>query len=327
MKKTVILLLAVFLITPTHNASASSLWGKLKKRVENEVENVVTGKVARKAGDKAGEATDAVLNNEAEQVDGVNQPSLEPSRSKNKNAESNAVANNPLGNLGGMGGIGSMLNAMQQEVSIDDRYSFDFSVSAENTYGKNKSLINQKYSSSAFMIDDDKGNQIIMDLTNQAIVMLDNKAKTQSAMSAKLIQQMSEMGGSQFQAANKTSTVDIANIKKTGESKEIAGYRAEQWVFEGESNRGEVWFTNKVDFDFVDFTKQLSQVFGGKQSRAMFDFSSIEGDYPRGVIMESKTYENSELESHYLVTKLNRKSTDIDLSGYAAKTLMQGSNN
>ena len=216
---------------------------------------------------------------------------------------------------------------MQQEVAIDDRYAFDFSVNAENAYGSKKSSINQKYSSSAFMIDDDKGNQIIMDLTNQAIVMLDNKAKTQTAMSAKLIQQMSAMGGSQFQAANKTSTVNITNIKKTGKSKKIAGYSAEQWVFESESNRGEVWFTNKVDFDFVDFTKQLSQVFGGKQSRAMFDFSSIEGDYPRGVIMESKTYKNDELESHYLVTKLNPKPTDIDLTGYTAKTLLQSSNN
>ena len=53
----------------------------------------------------------------------------------------------------------------------------------------------------------------------------------------------------------------------------------------------------------------------------------INGDYHRGVIMESKAYENNELESHYLVTKLNRKPTDIDLYGYSAKTLMQGSNN
>ncbi len=318
MNKIVIILLTIFLITSYQNVYASSLWGKLKKRVGDEVENVVTGKVARKAGDKAGEATDAVLNPEAEQDYDSSQPPSELKREQDTRAESN-----PLSNLGGLGG---MLSAMQHEVPIDEYYSFDFSVSAQNNYDGKKSTVKQRYSSSAFMVDDNNGNQVIMDLNNQVIIMLDKNAQTKTPMSTGLIQKMSKMGGSRFQS-DKANPVDITNIKKTGKKKKVAGYPVEQWVFEDENKRVEAWFTNKVDFDFVDFTKQLSRAFGGEQSRAMFDFSALRGDYPRGLVMESKTYDASELKSHYLITKLDHKPTIMDLSMYEAKSLLQGMDN
>lgn len=312
-------LIAISISVYSSNVLADSFWGKLKNRVQDEVENVVSGKVARKASDKAGDAADTVLNPSLDNEEGQEQEETIQQQGNNEatpKAEPDA-ANNP------MQGLGGMLSSLQQEVTIESIYEFDLSLSATQTYDGESSSMNQRYSESAFMLETEDDNQIIMDLTNKVIVMVDHKAKTKTGIPTQFMQQMAKMGGAMAQT-NSAQPVGVASIKKTGKSKKIAGYQADQWVFENGDETGEVWISNKIDFDFIGFTKELMTLFGSEQSQMMFDFSALKGDYPRGLALESTSYSGGKVQSKYQVTKLSLKPANLDLSKYQTKSIMQG---
>lgn len=315
--KLIMALIVTTLVVCSESAKADSFWGKLKDRVQNEVENVVSGKVSRKAGDHAGEATDTVLNPsfDKEESDDENETS-----ERNHRVKQHQHAGNPLQGLGGMGG---MLSSLQQEVTIEPRYEFDLSILAKQTHKGEESIINQRFSDSAFMVDAGDGSQIIMDISNKAIVMIDEKENTKTGISTQFIKQMTKMGGSRFQAG-KAKPIGVVDIKSTGKSKKILGYIVKQWVFKNGKEKGEVWMTDEIDFDFIGFSQQLMTLFGSEQSQMMFDFSSLEGDYPRGLALESKTYRGRKLQSHFLVKDVSRKPKVVDTSVYKTQSLMQG---
>ncbi len=311
----------------SNSVFADSLWGKLKNRVKNEVENVVTGKVARKAGDKAGEATDSVLNPDFENAEDDVQDQRRDSNSNqtNKTAKAND-SNRGTQPSNGFGGFGGILSAMQQEVTIQDRYSFDLSVKAKQTYDGNTSFMNQWFADGHIMIESDDTTRAIMDLSNEVMIMIDEKAKTKTGMSTQMIQNMAKMAGS-YQKANTAEPVDVGKIEKTGKSKKILGYTAQQWVFESKGEKGEVWITDEIKFDFISFSTKLMEMFGGQQSSMMFDFSSLKGNFPVGFPLESVTGIGSGNESYYLVTEISEKPTKMNLSTYQTKSLMSAFNN
>ncbi len=318
--KLILAMIALSFSVFSTNVLAQSLWGKLKNRVQDEVENVVTGKVARKAGEKAGEATDAVLDPKAAQEQDEQQ-SQEPSESQGSDEVAGVLpSNNPLS---GFGGLGGMMNALKQEVAINDQYRFDLSVVASQSYKGDTSIMKQGFSESAFMIDSDADNQIVMDLENQAIIMIDNKARTKTAMSTQFIKQMAKMGG-QAKPRGQTEPIDIGSISNTGKSKKLLGFTVQKWVFDNGKEKGEVWITDEIDFDFISFSKKLMTTFGNEQHQVMFDFSSLQGDYPRGLALESKTTIGGRQESHYLVKEISQDPNVMDLGSYGSKPLVEG---
>ncbi len=317
--KSIFTLIVSALILGSSDAFAESLWGKLKDRVKDEVENVVSGKVARKAGDKAGEATDAVLNPEIEK--GVDQQATENQSAAT--VETSKEVKSPVG----LSGFGGMLNAIQKEVDIEDKYSFELWVNATQTHNGQTSNLQQWFSDSAFMLktetEADLAGRVIMDLKNKAIVMLDEKAKTKTVMSTEFIKNMAKMGGNAQK--EKGQEITVSDIKRTGKTKKILGYITEQWVFKSQTEQGEVWVATGIDFDFIGFSQKLMTNFSNGQSQSMFDFSSLrEGDYPLGLVLESITKSNGEVKSHYLVNELSLKPSAIASTEYRTKSLMEG---
>ncbi|MCH2191594.1 MAG: DUF4412 domain-containing protein [Gammaproteobacteria bacterium] len=315
-------LVALTLSIMATSVSADSLWGQLKKRVKNEVENVVTGKVARKAGEKVGDATDAVLNPE------LKDPEQQDDLGADKDLATNEVVAqhraSPSSSTPAMPsqGFGGMLKAMKKKVDIEDSYRFDIALDIEITQGKDKSTMAQALAEDTVLIEADSGEVIVMDMKNKAMIVVDNKKKTKMPMSTDLIKQMAKMGRGMNKKTAKNAS--IQKLEKTGKSKELLGFKVDQWIFEDGTVSGEIWVTGAIDFDFIGTYKKMTEAFGADQSQMGYDFSKLEGVYPTGLTLEMISYKNGKLDSEYSVIKVNQSGSTLDLSEFRTKSMMEG---
>jgi len=182
--------------------------------------------------------------------------------------------------------------------------------------------MSQALADDSILIEAGSGEVIVMDLKNEAMIVVDKKEKTKMPMSTDLIKQMAKMGrGMNKQAAKSAS---IQKLEKTGKSKNLLGFEVEQWIFEDGSVSGELWVTEAIDFDFIGTYKRMAEAFGADQGQMGYDFSKLEGVYPTGLTLEMISYENGKLESEYVVTEVNQSGSSLDLSKFRSKSMMEG---
>jgi len=260
MKKTVIwVLVSIALVGNTATVHAG-FFDKLAERVGESVANTVSDKIVGKASESAGKATDSMMNDTTQPTD------------------QQASQNTSVPSLGGLGG---MMAAIQKPVSIDDSYTFSLGVRTELTGDGRNQVITQSMSDNAFYIEPSSGQGMIMDFNNRAMIMLDEKRKTKTAMSTDLLQQfggaMGSMGGST------ASSQSVSSISNTGQTKDILGYTAQLWVYQDAQSRGEVWVSSDLSFDMIGMSKKMVGLFGDRASGNLpLDFSKTSGDIHRG---------------------------------------------
>ncbi len=303
----------------TSFTSNAGFLDKLVDRVERRVEDTVADKIAKKAGDKAGEATDAVINPEERTDDSTQEAGELPNQAR---PVSQTAPSSKPPTMKGMGGLGSMMKAMQQPVDTDDSYRFDMAFVTESTYENKTDTMEQGFAKNAFYVKVDDQQSVIMDLDNKAMIMIDNKRKTKSAMSTDVMKQLASMGMAQSKSSKKQNSTPT-KITRTGETKDILGYSTEKWTFEDDKHTGDVWIAKGLDFDFVAYSKRLIETFGGENNQAMtIDFSKLEGEIPMGYPLESTTYKNGKLESSNKVVSIYKEPLTVDLSGHKLKSMM-----
>jgi hypothetical protein len=318
---------------------------KLIDRVGDKVENVVSGKVARKAGDKAGDATDAVINPEVDNTAGdtsddvintedddkvdkttdlVSNPDTsgdvveQPSSSDDVNTSSDSTSANPLT---GFGGLGGMLQALQKKVNIEDSYRFELKMKSEITSEGNVNVMEQSFSNNALLVQVDGNQSMILDMKNEAMIMVDEQAKTKYPMSTQLLKQVAKMGGASLNKKIEES-LSVGRLEKTGKTKEILGYKASQWTYSEGSDNGEIWITEELDFDFVDFNRRLMSMFDNGGEQFSVDFSKLQGQLPNGLPLETTNYVDGQVESQMKVVSVSKEPQVIDLSGYREQTML-----
>jgi hypothetical protein len=308
---------ATMLIVATLIASPAKagFFDKLADRVQDRVENVVAGKVAKKAEDKAGEATDAVINSESnDQQEELNPNTYQSVTSQGSQPEQS----NPMS---GMGDLGGMLKALQQKADIESNYSFDLKIKSEITSEGEANVMEQSFSSDAFHVKIDDNQSMIMDMKNEAMIMIDEKAKTKSAMSSKFLKQMAKMGGAKAMQ-QKAQSPSIDRIKRTGKTREILGYESDQWVYEDGRDRGELWVTEEIDFDFVDFNKRVVEMFDNGSGQFSVDFSQLQGKFPNGMPLEMTNYVDGQVNTKMRVLSVSEKLRVVDLSPYREQSML-----
>ncbi len=326
-----VLLATLTLSLPVH----ANFLDRLVDRVERSVENVVSGKVAGKAGDKAGEATDAVINPETGRADPNYQEDSQQGYQDAGNS-TDAQASAPSGSQyqaqGGSsqdqgapqglpGGLGGMLQALQQKADYNNEYAFDFEVETEVTVDGETSKILQAYGADVFMMDLEDEQRMILDVANQSMLMINDKERSVMAMSTQFMKQMASMGGSMVRSQGVEAEL-VTSIRKTGQTKQVAGYLTHQWIFEGSEGNGEMWVAESLDFDFVRFNKQLMSLFDDGSGQFSVDFSKFEGEFPIGLPLETVSYQNGKVEHTSRAVRVNESPSAINLSGYQSQSMM-----
>jgi len=161
-----------------------------------------------------------------------------------------------------------------------------FAISGKDMKGGNKDM---------FMVYDSKNN---------AMVMLDEKKKTYTAMN------MNALMSAEMQAnRGKRGTAGNTKCTKTGKTKSIRGYACEEYVCidpDKKESRVEVWVTNKIPVSLAGAAK--GQPWGTY-------YSGLDG--MAGMMMEGKMYEKGELEGTMEVMDINEKANlTVTLSNY-----------
>ena len=87
-------------------------------------------------------------------------------------------------------------------------------------------------------------------------------------------------------------------------------------------DKGEVWMTSDIDFDFVAFNKNLLKMFDNGSGQFNIDFSQIEGKFPRGYPLEMTSYQNGKVNSSSRAISVDPNPKQLDLSGYQAQSMM-----
>ncbi len=318
---------ANLLAGPAH----AGFFDRLVDRVESSVENAVSGRVAGKAGDEAGRATDAVLNpnmsspqeqpQDTEGDGSAQNGSFDDRQSQSQNQYQTQNQATAPQNVPSAAGLGGMLQALQQKANYNNEYAFDFEVETEMTADGETTTMVQAYGDDAFMIDLEDEQRMILDVANQSMLMINDKERSVMAMSTQFMKQMASIGGSMARAQGVDADL-VTSVRKTGQTKQVAGYLTHQWVFEGSEGNGEIWVAESLDFDFVQFNKQLMSLFDDGSGQFSVDFSKFEGEFPAGLPLETVSYKNGKVEHTSRALRVSENPSPLNLSGYRAQSMM-----
>lgn len=130
--------------------------------------------------------------------------------------------------------------------------------------------------------------------------------------------------GQMVQNMEGTTTEDDAevtgtygNMKKTGRTKTIAGYSAQEWVLESDGNKIEYWISKDASLSGMGLFGGLYQINNQPVNASGW------GTMPKGMILEMNMYDKTEQEEvHWQIEKMDLNSnTRISLSGYNVMSL------
>ena len=305
----------------------AGFFDRLVDRVERGVENAVSGTVARKASNEAADATEAVISPKS-QPGNDSQYDSQPVENANASAATSAPqatqsAPAPQAAPAAMpsaGGFGGMLQALQQKANYNDQYSFDLEVENEITSDGETNTMVQSYGEDGFMVVLEEDQKMVLDVTNQAMLMINDKERSVMAMSTQFMKQMAGMAGGM--AKSQQTPDKISSIRKTGQSKQIASYLAHQWVFESDDGNGEMWMAESIDFDFVAFNKKLLSLFDDGSGQFAVDFTQLEGEFPMGLPLEMIGYKNGKVDHRSLTVRVNESPATLNLGGYTSQSML-----
>lgn len=207
-------------------------------------------------------------------------------------------------------------------VEYEDSYSFSSNVKMElENYKSNGSLDAINHFNTYYDINDqnfayeilNEDNQqtgegfFIYDTKNNVSIILSEQDGEKRGIATRMEFSLEEIPEDfDLQEYDNDLSVLYDNLTKTGRSKNIQGYNCEEYVYEDELIRSQLWITNEKFWQ----TKKIISAF--------YNSSQYASGYPAGGIMEM---ENENLESHektiMKVTEINENiNKEIDLVAY-----------
>lgn len=143
---------------------------------------------------------------------------------------------------------------MQMSTSADEKMSM-------------KILMNQSNNDYAILMQDLNSDEnltsgFIYDMTNNIMLMLGDDGEQKTAVSMPIPEEMNmdmeEYDESEYQSENEDAIGLV--YKKSGKTKNIAGYPCNQYIFEDNESKVELWLTSKIKFDMKSAFKNVNQV-------------------------------------------------------------------
>ncbi len=284
-------LLVVMVLLP------ATLQAQFLKKLRQKAVNAVEKSVERRTEKEVQKSTDRALDTV------VDAPKKKGKTNKNSEASGKGV--NPFDIAG-------------QPVTYEKAYTFPITVTMlveEGNRKNKKSEMIQSYGKDAFAIQEPNSEQItIMDFNNKAALTLDTSKNEGQAISLQFMEKM--MGDVDLSEAN-TDGTDIT-INKTGKSKIIAGYTADEYEIISEDSTSLIWFAKDVPFSFSEYMAGFAKFFG-KQFKGTWD-NSFWDTY--GFMMMAEHFnKKGKLQSRMTTTNISEKEKTFDTSQYTIQKL------
>ncbi len=159
-------------------------------------------------------------------------------------------------------------------------------------------------------IGSDEQGFFIIDVENGAMIILNKKDSEKTGIVYGINSFFDALGETTDEEWENQETpaafLNHPNVKKTGKSKKIAGYKCEQYLYSDENTDSEFWISDDVKIDSRDYFSSI------------FRISAYSSGMGWGYVMEStSTDKSSGDKSKMTVTKVDDKAkTKFDLSDY-----------
>lgn len=306
-----ITLLAVFAVMLIQPANGQRILKKLREKVEERVEK----KVEEKAEDKVDEAID----NQLDKLEEALEDSAYASRPASDEERRQRMQNIMKGF--GMSG---------EPVPVADSYQFDqmiqMHVESFDANGNKESegefithLSPNSKSMAYQMISGDMGEpgqgMFIIDADNSATIILSEEDGKKNGIVYGLGTFFQTMGESIEEDADLDETPESylanPNVSKTGRTKNIAGYKCEEYKYSDETSESNIWITKDLKMNTRDFFSTL------------FKTSLYSHGIPWGYMMEVTTNDKETGEKSFMqVTKVDDNSNkNFSLAEYEITNL------
>lgn len=292
-----IALLSVFAVMLIQPANGQRILRSLREKVEERVEK----KVEERAEKKVDEAIDKQLDKLEE--------ALEDSAAKDPVKTDEERRQRMQNIMKGMGMSG-------EPVPVADNYRFDhmiqMHVESYDANGNKESdgefithLSPDSKSMAYQMVSGDMGNpgqgMFIMDAENGATIILSEEDGNKTGIIYGLGTFFETMGESVEEEADLDETPESylanPNVKKTGRTKNIAGYKCEEYKYSDETSESNIWITKDLKLNTRDFFSTL------------FKTSLYSHGIPWGYMMEVTTNDKGTGEKSFMqVTKIDDNS-------------------
>lgn len=253
-------LFAFFALAVAHPVNGQRLLKKLQEKVQEKVEE----KVEERADQKVDEAID-------KQLDKIEESLENKSDSDADNTENSADRNREQRMQNILKGLG----VSGEPVPVADSYVFDhlieMHVESFDKKGKKESegefithLSPNSKSMAYQVVSGDMGNpgqgMFIIDAENGATIIISEENGEKTGIVYGMGAFFSSIGETyEEETMNETPEAYLANpnVKKTGRTKTIAGYKCEEYKFDDEDTESEVWITRDLKMNTQDFFSTL----------------------------------------------------------------------
>lgn len=314
-KITVLALFAVAILTPAHG---QRLLKRLQEKAQEKIENKIEQRVEKKVDEGIDNALDSIEN------------SLEKKEGTEIESDSSTSSDREERMQQRMQGIMKGLGMSGEPVPYEENYNFDYKIQMHiesfNKSGEQTSTgefithLDPDSKSMAYeVVSGDMANpgqgMFIIDSENGAMIILNEENGEKTGIVYGI--------GAFFQTLGQTyeEEVDLSdspetylanpNVKKTGRTKTISGYRCEEYVFKDENTESEIWITKDLKMNTHDYFSTL------------FKTSLYSQGIGWGYMMEVTSLDKSNGNKSFMqVTDIDKNSNvSFDLSGYQVTNL------
>lgn len=255
-KISLIAIISVAFIIPVNG---QKLLRSLKEKATERIEKKVEERVEEKVDEKIDQQLDKIENSLEK-----DKPAEESSESGSSSSE-NKSQERMMRMLKGVGVTGD-------PIPIADNYKFDYLIQMHivSFDGKGKTTsegefithLNPKTKSMAYeVVSGDMGNpgqgMFIIDAENGATIILSNEKGKKTGIVYGIGSFMESMGKTYEEDVDLSDTPEMylanPNVKKTGKTKTIAGYKCEEYIYSDEETESEMWITKDLKMNTQDF--------------------------------------------------------------------------
>ena len=258
MRTTLTLIVILALCTPS--IQAQGFFNKLKEQVGGAVEDEVSNKAEEESREKTRDVLDGIFDGKEKESEGSSQ-TREGSEEEGEYEDAGDYSGADMDELNGM--LEALMGDMNKAAALPDDYTFDFVIESRFREGDEDwqpmtMLFDTKSDVIAFKITQDgETSTTVIDPERDlmAVYMVDKKGNKEAMAMANMLSMAGALNQSGY---GEEIEVENPNFRKTGRTKKIAGYTAEEYEGEGDGEKGYMWMSRDLP---VSMSGALTPIF------------------------------------------------------------------
>lgn len=202
------------------------------------------------------------------------------------------------------------IESLTKDVDLPESYDFDLAVKTEYKYKKDVNVGTTYFSSGknvfGFKSEEDD-NMVVIDGEHQIMAMYDTKENTVTAIPSMI------NAFTKSVAKESMKEHELISFEKTGKSKKIKGYPCDQYVFESQSDKGKVWITEQLNYNWDELYAKTFQDMLPKANKNL---------YQKGMVLSASSKDKESGDKYVMkVIDINQDGMMIDNSKYQKESL------